>query len=433
MHEPSIRVMNMVRRALLETPDVTDRALYMAAVALDATIGELSLKQFQSRYPRRVRRLEIGSPRHRSNERSEPPTKPSITERPHVYAPGEDTLRRAPASPFGQSVPHPKPWRREDEGGTPRTNRRVPPHVDGEGGRFAGAASSDEAVEQNLPESRSASDHHLELNVAEADAAGSPSSSSPAQPWPLVLRPAAADRAAEPRLRLLEKSSAGHRRARGNVQPAGPSLSGAPNQPASQASEPNRAAPSKATPRKTEPVNVGQEALASKRAEIRRVLLAWARDIAAAESRGSLVAVLARANEFVDVIVDRYLMASAHGLSAGDSNESPPQSSDGRSGAASSGPPDIRHAGRIDAYDPAELDAIVRWVARVGQWRDQEELVERVFGALNFKRRGRRILATIRAAVDRVLERSGTSGRSGEGISPRSSPASGVSSGTAAS
>jgi hypothetical protein len=403
MHESSIRVMNMVRRALLETPDVSDRALYEAAVALEATIGELSLKQFQARYPRRVRRLEIGPPKRRSNARGEPPTELSIGERPHVYAPGEDTLRREPGPTSGQSDSSPGPMPGEHAGGTPRTSRRVQLHARGEDSRLAGAAGSGEAVEHTSPVSRVGHDPEVEPHAGEADAAGSPSS-SPAQPWPLMLKPAATDGGPNPRLRLLPKSSVGKRKARRSIQADGRVPAGQPaSQPASRASKRDRAASSQDGPRKTESVHAGQESPASRRVEIRRILLTWARDIAAAESRGSLVAAVARADELVNVIVDRYLMRSGDGVPAGESSAAGPRSLDGPSSAPPSGPPEIRAVGRIDAHDPAELDAIVRWVAEAGEWHDEEELTERVFGVLGFRRRGRRILATIRAAVDRVL------------------------------
>lgn len=67
----SLRVMNMVRRALVQNPEMTNEALYSAAVALDPDIGKLTMRQFHARYPLQVRRRELGAlaaPRPRSAE-----------------------------------------------------------------------------------------------------------------------------------------------------------------------------------------------------------------------------------------------------------------------------------------------------------------------------------------------------------------------------
>jgi len=94
VRDVSLRVMNMVRRTLVENPEVSNEALYAAAVALDPSVAKLTLRQFHARYPLQVRRWELGGT--------------SLRHRRPVYPPGSDRVAvpdapqraaRAPAAP----------------------------------------------------------------------------------------------------------------------------------------------------------------------------------------------------------------------------------------------------------------------------------------------------------------------------------------------
>lgn len=78
MRDVSIRVMNMVRRTLVENPGISNEALYAAAVALDPSVAKLTLRQFHARYPLQVRRWELGGP--------------SLRMRKPLYQPGSDRM-----------------------------------------------------------------------------------------------------------------------------------------------------------------------------------------------------------------------------------------------------------------------------------------------------------------------------------------------------
>jgi hypothetical protein len=51
--------MNMVRRRILEDPGVTNDVLFAAAIEIEPEIGSLNARQFNARYPLRVRRWEL--------------------------------------------------------------------------------------------------------------------------------------------------------------------------------------------------------------------------------------------------------------------------------------------------------------------------------------------------------------------------------------
>jgi very-short-patch-repair endonuclease len=53
-------------------------------------------------------------------------------------------------------------------------------------------------------------------------------------------------------------------------------------------------------------------------------------------------------------------------------------------------------------YSDHEIDTVVRWVGADGRLRTDDELVEEARAALGFERRGKRIEAAIRKAVDRT-------------------------------
>lgn len=59
--ETSPRVMNMVRRRILEDPTVTNDVLYAAAIEMEPEMRDLNLRQFNARYPLQVRRWELST------------------------------------------------------------------------------------------------------------------------------------------------------------------------------------------------------------------------------------------------------------------------------------------------------------------------------------------------------------------------------------
>lgn len=59
MAEISSRVLNMVRRRILQDPAVTNDVLFAAAVEIEPHMQDLSPRQFNARYPLRVRRWEL--------------------------------------------------------------------------------------------------------------------------------------------------------------------------------------------------------------------------------------------------------------------------------------------------------------------------------------------------------------------------------------
>jgi hypothetical protein len=61
--EKSLRIMNMVRRRILENPAVTNEELFEAAVQLEPSVRDLNLRQFNARYPLQVRRWELSQPK----------------------------------------------------------------------------------------------------------------------------------------------------------------------------------------------------------------------------------------------------------------------------------------------------------------------------------------------------------------------------------
>jgi hypothetical protein len=270
MHDTSLRVMNMVRRTLLESPEVSDRTLYAAAIAMEPTLGQLSLRQFQARYPRRVRRRELGERASNAAQRATTGRVP-IGERPHVYDPGEDTLS--------------------------------PPRSEG--------------LDQ-------ATSPAVETAVHESTQTASESS----QPWPLRLIANEAD-----------------------AQPAGRSNTG--RSPRERAGRAKQSSPEERSARRRRHdtgvqarishvdagSSTGRQASGSEpsanaltRSEIRSVLLAWAREIANADTRGELVAVIARADEFVEKIED-LLMARLRSKDLKSSDNLPGAGSDRAGGS----------------------------------------------------------------------------------------------------
>lgn len=72
MAETSEKVMDMVRQAIQKKPDVATDELYKRAQKVDASIGDLTLRQFHARYPLQVKRkvaAAAGRTRRRSTRR----------------------------------------------------------------------------------------------------------------------------------------------------------------------------------------------------------------------------------------------------------------------------------------------------------------------------------------------------------------------------
>jgi hypothetical protein len=57
------KVMEMVRKELKANPDAENKDLYRKAEKLDASIGDLSLRQFHARYPLQVKRKRAAKKR----------------------------------------------------------------------------------------------------------------------------------------------------------------------------------------------------------------------------------------------------------------------------------------------------------------------------------------------------------------------------------
>jgi hypothetical protein len=61
MSEVSERIKNMVRRTLAGAPETSNQDLYDKAVEMEPSIADLTLRQFNARYPLQVRRWELTS------------------------------------------------------------------------------------------------------------------------------------------------------------------------------------------------------------------------------------------------------------------------------------------------------------------------------------------------------------------------------------
>lgn len=63
------KVMEMVRKQLDANPDAENRDLYEKAQKIDASIGDLSLRQFHARYPLQVKRKRAAKSRSKKGGR----------------------------------------------------------------------------------------------------------------------------------------------------------------------------------------------------------------------------------------------------------------------------------------------------------------------------------------------------------------------------
>lgn len=401
MQEISIRVMNMVRRTLLESPDVADRVLYAAAVSLDPSIGNLSLQQFQARYPRHVRRFELGRRPVRGRESSAAVDDVSVAERPDLYAPGKDTLNPG-ASSAADSLPAEFVARVEEAPSVRAVRRR------------AGSAAVNQTAE---PAHVERARHPLPEPEMEKQPAiqelAVPSESTTFQPWPLRLLPTAAVHEPPKRARTRR---AGTRKGPDLRVTPGRAVAEQDDPPApfaqptgsvtsAEAAKGSGASPAMPPGRLEKPG--GPPLPLRSRSEIRRLLLAWAHELESAGTRGDLVGVLARAHEYVDAILSACALDAAQPQLAnvgdfrrpsGPTDRDPPKPR----GPERPGRPTVPVRRRIQDYDPAEIDALVRWVTNDDPDSTDDEVVDAVFAELGLRRRGRRIRATIGSSLARV-------------------------------
>ena len=118
------RVMEMVEAELAKNPSISSEELYKRAQDVDASIGDLNLRQFHARYPLQVKRRAARAGK-------------ATAEAAKVEAPKAETTRAesAPAAPRrGRRAEQPKPRRRslrrqptapEPPAATPTINREV--------------------------------------------------------------------------------------------------------------------------------------------------------------------------------------------------------------------------------------------------------------------------------------------------------------------
>jgi hypothetical protein len=394
MQEISVRVLNMVRRTLLEHPEMDDRTLYAAAVALEPSIGDLTLQQFQARYPHRVRKKELGERTARPSEGRVLPGIP-FTERPHLYAVGSDVL--SPSAPASS-------------GSVDKPSADSPPdfRTSGVRRRHTGTAIHDGGSRaESLMESGAQSVTTPSIGDTTAEDSGSPGASPP--PWPLLLHPETSQR--EP-----AKRRASRRRQRGgDSQPAGsketPSDVSPERNGSSGAAPDQRIAGQRGRSRRTaaDPtVDVSRL-----KAETRRILFSWASELVNAEARGDFVRALSRAEDHVAAIAELWI-DGGESADRMDHDRIPAIDRGQRSEATNTQPPRpktrparpvIPVRKHISEYKAAELDALVEWKMSAGRYRTDDKIVNAVFAELPFRRRGHRITAEIRRSLERIRGR----------------------------
>jgi hypothetical protein len=408
MQDKSIRVMNMVRRTLLENPDVPDRVLYAAAVSLESSIGDLSLKQFQARYPQHVRRFELG-PRPIRRSESDADSKHSAAERPDLYAPGRDTL--LPEAHSVKESLHAALAAEQPQLHPVAAFRSVRRRA----GNGTAEASPVETSQQTLaapqPEDESAPAH--------SDVAPE---SPPLAPWPLRLLPATGNREPPKRPRIRRGST--QRRPDLRLE-SGRDLAAESHASAGSAAQPQASAPrhanaanGSASPAGTKPSRAGSSSrivpeehqLLQLRADIRRVLLDWARELASAETRGELVGVLTQLDAYVHAVSNAWTVAveSTRDVKVRDlrrrTGSAETNSAESKLATPPARPP-IRRGKRIQAYSSDELDALTLWILSNDPGSTDDAVFDAIFSELRFKRRGRRISAVLRSSIERVRTR----------------------------
>jgi very-short-patch-repair endonuclease len=121
--------------------------------------------------------------------------------------------------------------------------------------------------------------------------------------------------------------------------------------------------------------------------EVQRVLRAHEEAMRAADERDA-AASFAASRESPGVPVAR------------ESDSVPPAPAAGDAAVPARGPrPPVPPGLSIDDYSPSQLRSIVRWIRSDGRLRTDDEILEEVIAALEFSRRGSRIVERIRAAI----------------------------------
>lgn len=112
MADTSQRVMNMVRRRIMENPEISNEELFAAAVQLEPEMRALNMRQFNARYPLQVRRWEM---------RQRPQRKSTISLFEESQAP-----RTPKPADAAQDAPETQDEHSED-GGAPAAAKRAEP------------------------------------------------------------------------------------------------------------------------------------------------------------------------------------------------------------------------------------------------------------------------------------------------------------------
>jgi hypothetical protein len=399
MQEISIRVMNMIRRTLMEHPEVTDRTLYAAAVALEPLIGNLSLQQFRARYPGHVRRKELGERRARPSDSAI--RADSFLDRPYAYAPGSDTLAAMDAAssdpvnePTAADAPHAM--------GMGVVRRRIV----GKAVNHEPVSNADAGEQRNRAELESAPS-------SREDASKDSKSNDAAPPWPLRLHPEAASREPPKRGRAEKVRNGGAsgrevtpaRRIEGPAEASAQDSAGASGNAARDA---RVLQAQRKGSRRTAAVQ--HDEVVRLRTETRRILFNWASEVISAESRGDLVRALASAEMHVAAIAD--VWTDGNGTNSRVDRDDARLSGRGsRKRSTNTGSlepqtiparPAIPVRKHILDYKPSELDALVQWTMSTGLCTTDDEIATAVFAELRFRRHGHRINAEIRSSLERV-------------------------------
>jgi hypothetical protein len=75
--------------------------------------------------------------------------------------------------------------------------------------------------------------------------------------------------------------------------------------------------------------------------------------------------------------------------------------------------PEVYRLGQIDEFTDADLQAIVRWIESDTLLRSRDDLLEETIADLGFRRRGKKIVARIGAAIDMVRGTTTSTGADG--------------------
>lgn len=99
MADVNPKVMDMIRAELEKNPDISNKELFEKATAIDKSVGELSPRQFNARYPLQVKRTmrprKKAAPRagKKAQRRGRPAAAPARAES-QAQGPNRDRVRR---------------------------------------------------------------------------------------------------------------------------------------------------------------------------------------------------------------------------------------------------------------------------------------------------------------------------------------------------